>query len=166
MNDQRLGIYLDDHLALMVGEIELAGRCRSNNEGSHLDGFLQKLESELTGQKSVVEDLIQRIGGKRTVQSQLKQRVAWFTEKVGRFKINDSLSGYSKLSQLVELETLAAAAETRNAMWDNLAAVAESDPRLNDISFSSLLEQSQQHFAELNTRRRFAAVNAFTSNGD
>lgn len=165
MNDQRLGIYLDDHLALMVGEIELTGRCRSNNKGSPLDEFLQKLESELTGQKSVVENLIQRIGGKATVQSQLKQGAAWFAEKLGRFKINDSLSGYSELSQLVELETLAAAAQERNAMWDNLDALAGSDPRLNDISFSSLLEQSQQHFGELNTRRRSAAVNAFSGDG-
>ena len=34
MNDKRLRIYLDDHSALMVAEIELIGRCRwcpSNN---------------------------------------------------------------------------------------------------------------------------------------
>jgi hypothetical protein len=29
MNDKRLRIYLDDHLALMVAEVELIGRCWS-----------------------------------------------------------------------------------------------------------------------------------------
>ena len=31
MNDKRLRIDLDDHLALMMAEIELIGRCRRSN---------------------------------------------------------------------------------------------------------------------------------------
>jgi len=53
MNEERLNIYLDDHLALMVGETELAARCRSSNSGSPLGRFLQQLEDELSVQNQL-----------------------------------------------------------------------------------------------------------------
>jgi hypothetical protein len=47
MNDKRMRIYLDDHLALMVAEVELLGRCWWNNRGAPLGEFLQQLENEV-----------------------------------------------------------------------------------------------------------------------
>src|SRR5690606_39089712 len=70
MNDKRLLIYLNDHLALMVGEGELAARCRSSNKGTGLSEFLQQLAAEIHTQKSVVEELIRRLGGR---ESRVKQ---------------------------------------------------------------------------------------------
>lgn len=162
MKDERLGIYLQDHLALIVGEIELVGRCRSNNEPTSIADFLRQLKVELTAQKVIVEEMLERNGGTVTVAGHLKQGAAWFAEKLGRFKLNDTLFSYSKLSRVVELEMLTAAAQERVAMWDNLNAVAERYPTLNGIAFPLLLTQSQQHFEELNTRRRFAALVAFS----
>ena len=164
MNDRRLRIYLDDHLALMVAEVELVGRCWSNNRGAPLGEFLQKLENEVKAQKSIVNAVIHRIGGKSTIESRLKQGVGWFAEKLGRFKLNDSLLTYSDLSRVVELETLAAAAQERVSLWDNLDSVAGKDSRLEGITFSFHRDQSQQHLEELNTRRRCAAVEAFLEN--
>jgi hypothetical protein len=41
MNDDHLKTYVNDHLALLVGETELAGRChRSNKEGGPLPARL------------------------------------------------------------------------------------------------------------------------------
>lgn len=162
MNDERIGIYLQDHLALMVGESELAERCRANNEPTSIAEFLRQLQVELTAQKAVVEELLQRTGHTVTAVGQLKQGAAWFAEKVGRFKLNDSLFRYSELSRVLELEMLTASAQERVAMWDNLNAVAGRYPTLNGIAVSVLLTQSQQHFNELNTRRRLAALVAFT----
>ena len=164
MNEKRLRIYLEDHLALMVGEVELIGRCRRNNRSTPLGEFLQKLENEVNAQKSIANDVIHRIGGKTTIEGRLKQRAAWFVEKLGRFKLNDSVLTYSDLSRLVELETLAAAAQERVALWDNCDSVAGNDSRLDGITFSYFRDQSQRHLEELNTRRRFAAVNAFIGN--
>lgn len=85
----------------------------------------------------------------------------WLLEKVGRLKFNDSLVRYSDLSRLLELETLAALAQERIALWDNLDAFAGDDGRLKGITFSFFRDQTQQHLDTLNTRRRFAAAQAF-----
>ena len=82
-------------------------------------------------------------------------------EKLGRFKLNDSLLTYSNLNRVLELETLTAAAQERIALWDNLGSVAGDDSRLEGITFSFFREQSEQHLFELNSRRRFAAMEAF-----
>ena len=164
MNDKRLRIYLDDHLALLVAEVELIARCYGSNRGTPLGEFLQQLENEVKAQKSVVRDIIHRLGGKEGIESKAKQSAAWLVEKLGRFKLNDSLLSYSELSRVVELETLAAAAQERIGLWDNFDAVGGHDQRLDGITFSFFREQSQQHLNELNTRRRFAATKAFADN--
>ena len=161
MIDRRLRIYLDDHLALMVAEVELARRCRKSNRRTQLGEFLQQLENEVGAQKSVVRDVIHRIGGKSTIESRVKQGAGWFAEKLGRFKLNDSLLTYSNLSRVVELEALTAAAQERIALWDSLDSVAGGDSRLEGITFSFFREQSEQHLVELESRRRFAAIEAF-----
>ena len=163
MNDRRLRIYLDDHLALVVGEVELIARCRWSNRRTPLGQFLQQLENEVKAQKSIVRDVIHRLGDRLHLASQLKQGGAWFAEKFGRFKLNDSLLTYSELSRVIELETLMAAAQARIVLWDTLDAVASADSRLEGITISYFREQSQQHFHELSTRRRFAAAEAFTN---
>ena len=42
-SDQRLRIYLDDHVAIMVGELELVRRCQASNRHSPLGEFLERL---------------------------------------------------------------------------------------------------------------------------
>lgn len=163
MHDKRLRIYLDDHLALIAAEVELIARCRGRNRGTPLGDFLQRLESEVRSQKSLAEDLNLQIGGKWNLEGQLKQSAAWFLEKVGRLKLNDSLLSYSPLSRVVELEMLSIAAQERSFLWDNLDAVLSGDDRWSGISCSYFRDQSLQHFEELKTRRRFAAVEAFSS---
>ena len=64
MNDKRLRIYLDDHLALMIADVELIGRCWRNNRGTPLGKFLQQLENEVKAQKSIARELIHRVVGK------------------------------------------------------------------------------------------------------
>lgn len=161
MNDKRLRIYLDDHLALIVGELELAARCRRSNRGTPLGEFLQSLECEVAAQQSIVKDVIQRMGGTQGIESTLKQTAAWLAEKLGRFKLNDSLLAYSDLSRVVELETLSLAAQERMALWDNLDTAAGHDSRFQGITFSVFRDASQRQLDELNTRRRYAAAEAF-----
>ena len=43
MNERRLRIYLDDHLAIMVAEVALIGRCWWSNRRLPLGEFLQQL---------------------------------------------------------------------------------------------------------------------------
>jgi hypothetical protein len=161
MHDKRMRIYLDDHLALIVGEIELAARCRRSNEGGLLEALLRRLESDLAAQRQMIREVLPVIAGSEGIESMVKRGAAWFAEKLGRFKLNDSLLEYSSLSRVVELETLAAAAQERIALWDSLATIAKTEPRLDRFSFEPLREQSQAHLADLDTQRRLAAVEAF-----
>ena len=70
MNDERLQIYLDDHLALLIGEIELAKRCQSENSGDVVAEFLQLLVADLERQRDALSRTLQNIGGS---PSKLKQ---------------------------------------------------------------------------------------------
>lgn len=166
MNDKRLRIYLNDHLALMVGEMELAARCHRSNKGTSLGRFLEVLEADLADQESKLKDVIDKVDGKGGIESKVKQGAAWFTEKLGRFKLNDSLLTYSALSRVVELETLAAAAQERVALWDSLAALMEADHRLQKFDCFALRDQSKKLLTKLNSRRRRAAVEAFVEEPD
>lgn len=161
MNDKRLRIYLHDHLALMTGEVKLAGRCRSSNRRTPLGAFLDRLETETRAQQSIVQDVLHRIGARRGIGSRAKQGAAWLAVMFGGFKLNGSLVRYSDLSRVLELEALTATAQARIALWDNLHAVASRDARLGDITFSFFRDQAQEHLDKLDTHRRFAAAEAF-----
>ena len=57
MNDTRLHIYLNDHLALMVGEIDLIARCESSNRELELGAMLRRIKPDVEHQASLVRDI-------------------------------------------------------------------------------------------------------------
>lgn len=77
MNDQRLRIYLSDHVALMVGEIVLAKRCDASNRNGPLGEFLSRLVVEIENQRAVAGDVLKRIGGS---ESTVKNAVTTLAE--------------------------------------------------------------------------------------
>jgi hypothetical protein len=163
MNEQRLYIYLEDHLALIVGEVELIERCHSSNQHSELGRFLKRLQGDVERQKAVVEDILRRLGRDSSVSGKLKQGAAWFAEKLGRFKLNDSLLEYSDLSRVVELEGLMAAIYERIALWTSLDAVINSVGGFEEFAFASLREQSEGQLEELKSHHRSAIQLAFST---
>jgi hypothetical protein len=157
MNDDRLKIYVNDHLALLVGETELAERCHRNNDRGALGLFLHQLSADLTAERQRVAELLERIGGSQSV---VKRGVAWLAEKAGRFKLNDTLLEYSDLSRLLELETLFVAAQERRSFWENLEAARGADTRLSPINFPRARQQAERHCEALTQRRLDAARKA------
>lgn len=166
MNTKALGIYLDDHSALMQGELELIARCRRSQQPGPLREFLEQLEREVIAQQTVVKDVKTRIGSRSTWEGQIKSGAAWFAEKVGRLKLNGSLFNYSPLSRVVELESLSVAAGERIGMWNTFDALADADPRLDGITFAFFQKQSEDHLATLASYRRAAAMDAFLKTAD
>ncbi len=160
MNDRWLRIYLTDHLALLVGESELAARCRRSNSRTTLGEFLLRLDMELKAQHSIVSGVLRRVGGSA---SRTKETAAWLAEKAGRLKLNGTLLTYSDLSRVVELEALAAGSQMRVHLWETLEEVAKRDTRLEGISCSFFLEQARQHLAEINRLRQRASLDAFAN---
>ena len=157
MNDERLRIYLTDHLAVVVGELELAKRCKSENEHLPLGDFLRQLVDDLHQQRSIMVDALHRVGGS---ESTVKQGMGWLSEKLGRLKMNDSLLSYSPLGRLYEIEALSAAALERVMLWDNLQSTRRTDPRMSGLPFLQFRQQSEQHVVDLHEQRQMAVGEA------
>lgn len=161
MNEQRLKIYLEDHLAMNIAETELVARCHDKNRRSDLGSFLSRLRSDNLGQRSTIEDVLEFLGHQGSLTGRFKMSVAWFAEKLGRFKVNDSLLHYSDLSRVVELEALAASIQERISLWETMEMIGPEDPRFSTCPFETLRKQSEQHLIELRHLRKTAAAEAF-----
>ncbi|WP_166825278.1 hypothetical protein [Thalassoroseus pseudoceratinae] len=166
MNKQTLGIYLNDHLALMNGELQLIVRCRSSQPGGPLRTFLDELESDVAAQQTTANDVRTRFGCSGGLGGRIKSSAAWIAEKVGRLKLNGSVWSYSPLSRVTELEGLIATACERIALWDTLNVLTDADQRLDGISSGYFQQQSEKHLETLQTYRRAAAVDAFLNAED
>mgnify|MGYP007059522315 CR=1 FL=1 len=157
MNDDRLKIYVNDHLALLVAETELAQRCHGSNQDGALGLFLQQLVGDLLIEQDVLKEMLRSVGGS---ESLIKQGMACLAEKAGRFKLNYALLEYSDLSRLVELETLGVGAAERMSFWENLRATRGADTRLSHVDFAERHEQAQRHYDVLGKHRLEAATAA------
>ncbi len=155
-----LRIYLNDHLAAMTAEMELARRCRSNNQGTDLAHDLGRLIGELQEDERHVHALLERCGMR---ESRAKQVLAVAAERIGRLKLNGQLRGYSDLSRLVELEALCLAAEHRLHLWQSLQT--SSDPRVGELPLDDLMEKASRQRDRLEEHRLDAAQRAFRTSG-
>ena len=110
----RLGIYLNDHRALIVGELSLARRCRASNTGTQLGHDLTVHIGEVTTDLDIIEKLIDESDNSI---DHLKSLAATAGERIGRLKLNGQFTGSSPLSLVVELDGLLAATRARATMW-------------------------------------------------
>lgn len=156
MNDARLRIYLNDHLALSLGELELARRCAGSNPGE-LGDFLNSIEPELIADRRIIEEMLRRVDG---IPNMVKEGLAWLAEKFGRLKLNDGLLDYTPLSRLLELDTLDAAAYARCCFWENLKTARKDDERLKSIDFHAHIQRAVGHHRKLQAFRLKAAEEA------
>lgn len=157
MSDRLLKIYLSDHLAGMVGILELANRSRRSNRGTPLGDYLETLARQLDLDRRRLEDLIDAVGGTRALP---KQAAVWIAEKVGRLKLNGQLTGYSPLSRLIEIEGLILGVEANAALWHSVRRAADSTPALGGMDFDSAIERARAQRAELENHHRSAAEGA------
>ena len=161
MNDKRIHIYLEDHLAMMVGELELITRAEESNRNTELGQFLKQLKLDVAEQKGKLEGVLINAGYKEGIGGQLKQGAAWLTEKLGRLKLNDALLEYSALSRVVELEALMASIQARVTMWITLDTLSGADVRYRQHDFAQLREQTEKQLSDLHIHHLTAIAAAF-----
>ena len=157
MNRKLLGIYLNDHLAGAQGGRELAARAAGANEGTDYGAFLEHLRVEIDEDKAALESLMERL---QVTPDRLKIAAAWAAEKAGRLKLNGSLTSYSPLSRLVELEGLSIGVSGKQSMWKQLLAIRDADPVLAEFDLETYLERSQRQLDGLEEHRARAAREA------
>src|ERR671916_42159 len=146
MNRKLLGTYLNDHLAGATIGVELARRARGSNEGTEYGQALQ----ELMGRLEIRRDYP-------------KVAFGWIAEKVGRLKPNGQLTGYSPLSRLIELETLALGITGKLSLWEALAEVADEDTRLDRAELTELSQRAERQRADVWRLRQRAARDALSA---
>lgn len=156
--DKLLPIYLNDHLAGATAGLELARRARSSNQGTELGTFLARLALEIEEDRETLERAMERL---EVGKDRLKVAGGWIMEKLGRLKLNGQLTGYSPLSRVLELETLAMGVANKRAGWEALQDVAPSRTELAGFDFASLVERAERQLEELESHHREAARIAF-----
>jgi len=150
LNHKLLSIYLNDHYAGSMGGLELVRRSAGANEGTEFGPFLSKLAEEFAYDREALGDLMDKLDVSR---DRVKVGVFWVAEKAGRLKLNGSLTGYSPLSRVVELEGLTIGIRGKLSMWEILEEVAIEDHRLADFDLKRFSERAEDQLAGLTPYR-------------
>ncbi len=151
-----LSTYLNDHLAGSTTGLELAQRAAESNAGTELGTVLARIAAQIEEERAVLKSVIDAVDAQ---QNPAKAAAAWVGEKAGRLKPNDQLTGYSSLSQMIEVEGLSLGIEGKRLLWRTLSE--RGDPRLAAFDFSALAEQAERQREELEPFRLAAAARAF-----
>jgi hypothetical protein len=155
MSKKLLHIYLNDHLAAAVGELELARRCISNNEGTPLGQMLEALIREIEQDKATLESLMDHLEAPR---NPAKQAAVWVAEKLGRLKLNGQLTGYSDLSRLLELDALKIGIEGKLSLWNSLMQVESSLDLPPTLPLNELADRASRQLQMIEEQRVEAAA--------
>ena len=147
-----LAIYLNDHLAGATLGVELARRLHGSNSDNEYAPLLGGLAAEIAEDRATLIEIMERLGIGR---DRLKVVAAWGAEKLGRFKLNGRLVGYSPLSRLEELEMLSLGVEGKLALWSVLRHVFGE--RLADVELDPLIERANGQRATLEELRHRAS---------
>ena len=153
-----LAIYLRDHHAAAIAETEVAKRSANSNQGTAFAGLLEELQREALEDLRSLDEIMQRLG----IQSAKgKDGAAWVAEKLGRLKLNGSVTAYSPLSRVVELEGISIAVESKKAMWRSLQQL--EDDRLQRSELERLEARAADQQRRLEAARLEAVRIAFTA---
>jgi hypothetical protein len=155
----RLRVYLNDHLAGATGGVRLAKRCKARNEENALGEFMAAFVGELEQDRAELEELMDRLG---FVPALPKQAAAVAVEAIGRLKLNGQVAGYSALSRLEELETLAAGVRAKRSLWTSLLTATDIEPELAGADLEALIVRADEQHAALDDHRLAAAVDALS----
>lgn len=157
--DDRLRVYLNDHLAGATAGIALAKRIRDRNTGPIGQTF-----TELVPDIEDDERTLRRIiAAMNFSESGVKQKIADVVEKVGRLKLNGQIFGYSLLSKMEELEGMSLGIEGKAKMWSALQTVKDARPELAEFDFEQLGVQARLQHDRVDALRLEAAREALAA---
>lgn len=150
--NERLAIYLNDHLAGSVIALEML-------EDLADDPVLADLRREIEADREVLERLTTRTGAEI---SQPRQAAAWLTEKLGDVKLYLDDPDQGALRRLEMLETIAMGIFGKESLWASLQEAAPGNPVLQGEDYPTLRQRAQQQRERIETLRLAAAKAAFT----
>lgn len=134
-----LAIYLNDHLALCTGTLELARRVRRTGGAEVYGDGIARVVATLEDDRRALRDLLRRRG---LPERRYKQELARAGERLGRLKLNGRLVRGSQLRRLVEHEGLLLGLEGCRQAWLTLRVAGADDGA--GASAGSRLEEARR----------------------
>ena len=160
MASRLLATYLNDHYAASVGAVELARRTAGSNRGTSYGAALEALAAEIEEDRQALRRIMQSLG---IGADRAKGAIAWAAEKLGRFKLNGQLTGYSPLSRLEELEILELGVTGKLLLWEALGRSTPDGIRKDELT--RLADRARDQRRRLEILRLDAAGEALDPNG-
>src|SRR5918996_3275055 len=102
LGEDRLSIYLNDHLAGATAGANLARRVAGD------------IAAEIEEDRAALVDVMERLS---VGQDRVKLALGWAAEQASRVKLTGELLGHPSLRRLEELEALALGVEGKLALW-------------------------------------------------
>ncbi|MFT4038806.1 MAG: hypothetical protein QM692_11545 [Thermomicrobiales bacterium] len=149
--NDRLAIYLNDHLAGSVIALEML-------EDLQDDPDLTELRRDILADRELLEHLIARTGADL---SKPRQAAAWLTEKAGDLKLLLDDPDQGALRRLEMLETVAMGIDGKAALWATLRQIQPTHALLLPEDFTALQQRAARQRARIETHRLAAAQAAF-----
>lgn len=157
LDEKRLRIYLNDHLAGSSVGVELSKRILASNPDGPLGASLRELAGEIESDRDSLIAIMRRLS---VSEDRVKKVLGRAVERAGRLKPNGQIRGYSPLSRLVELEGLSLGVEGKLSLWRALEHVLGSDPRLDGVDLPGLIARATGQRARLEGHRLEVAAEA------
>jgi len=148
-----LAIYLQDHHAAGVAGARVARRAAAGVALSGDEG-LRRVASEIEQDLRKLEEIMRRLGVK---PDRAKDTLARIAERLGRLKPNGRLLRRSRLSDVLELETLVVGITGKQALWISLREV----PSIPTAELDQLLERAEDQKRVVESSRLEAVKRTF-----
>ncbi|MEN3263971.1 hypothetical protein [Pseudonocardia sp.] len=156
----RLGIYLNDHLAGASAGVEMARRVQEAVQGDPAAEVLGPIATEIEEDLETLRRLVEVLGiGKNPV----KQAAGWLTEKVHRLGVDERLTRSPDLTLLLQAESLSLGIEGKLALWLALMEVVSAHPQLKEVDLPTMAERARNQRGRVEAVRLGAARRTFAT---
>ena len=123
MQKHLLTIYLSDHLSGATGVVQRLSQMTSQDTDLSVHDQLVTLTSQITHERSVLQEMLKQVGVRPQRHKLLAARLA---EAAGRLKLNGRVFSRSPLTPLLEIEAIRAGVTGKLSLWQTLAAHADT----------------------------------------
>jgi hypothetical protein len=156
MAKESLTTYLNDHLAGSVVALELLDYLEEDGAGTAQASTLAGVHAEIVADRQELEAFMAQLG---ITVSAPRKATGWLVEKLSELKLHLDDAGDRALRRLEALETVSLGIAGKQALWDAMAAAAESAPELRELDYARLGRRAETQ-REVVERLRIHAAKA------
>jgi hypothetical protein len=155
MSSDRLGVYLNDHLAGATAALEIL---RELEDPAMSAGWASRIKAEIAEDRQVLERTMSNAG---IAISKIRQHAARLSEKAAELKMRFDDRAAGALKRLELIEALAIGIDGKRALWMALQAAGPRVPALAGVDYQHLIARADQQRQEVEKHRIRAALEAF-----